>query len=101
MNLYNDPDIPIEEPVGHSFVIALESMPAAGYSWEADFDESMLELCRSHDFTARSAVIGSGGTEEFEFKTRRNGDTLIKMSYQRPWEKTPRKTMVFRVHIRE
>jgi predicted secreted protein len=99
MNTYRDSRVRIEESVGDSFVVSLESLPSGGYSWTANFDEDMLDLTRSRDFTSRSAAIGASGQEEFEFKAKRPGESQISLTYKRPWEKEPRKTELFQVRI--
>ena len=99
MNVYRDPAVPIEESVGETFAIALQSIPSTGYVWRAEFDASLLELSAGPRMVPRPSTIGGGGEELFEFEALQAAETLITMNYQREWEKKPRKTELFQVHI--
>jgi len=41
---YDDAGQEIDIDVGQEFIIALGSNPTTGYSWQASYDETMLEL---------------------------------------------------------
>jgi len=56
---------------GATFVIA----PATGYTWQEEHDPSLLELLRANDFRAASDAVGAGGTETFEFRSLKPGET--------------------------
>jgi len=86
--VYSDPAETIELNVGQSFVIALESNPTTGYTWHEDFDKSFLELL-GHEYErslAGEGLVGAGGTESFEFKALKKGETEITMVYKQGWE---------------
>ena len=86
--VYTNPLETIELNVGQSFVIALESNPTTGYTWHEDFDKSVLELL-GHEYErslAGEGLVGAGGTESFEFKALKKGETEITMVYKQGWE---------------
>ncbi len=84
-------------------LIALESNPTTGYSWEADYDETVLELVQNSyepgEF-AKQGAVGAGGTEFFRFKALKSGEIKITMSYKRPWEQDILDQKVFTVDIK-
>jgi len=83
-----DPAETIEIKVGESFIIALDSNPTTGYTWHEDFDKSFLELV-DHKYErslAGEGLVGAGGTESFEFKGLKKGETEITMVYKQGWE---------------
>ena len=72
---------------GDIFKITLKSNPTTGYQWNADFDETIIQLVDSSYKADEPQLMGSGGIEIFEFKViGSNTDTNIKFSYARPWE---------------
>ena len=86
--VYTNPLETIEVNVGQSFIIALESNPTTGYTWHEDFDKSFLELL-GHEYErslAGEGLVGAGGTESFEFKALKKGETEITMVYKQGWE---------------
>lgn len=86
--VYSDPAVTIEIKVGESFIIALDSNPTTGYTWHEDFDKSFLELV-DHEYErslAGEGLVGAGGTESFEFKALKEGDTEVTMVYKQGWE---------------
>jgi inhibitor of cysteine peptidase len=88
-----------EIKVNQSFMIALESNPTTGYSWEADFDQEYLSLAEPEYITDQPEMIGSGGVEKFTFTGLKAGVTEITMNYKRPWEEKSIETQVFKVTI--
>jgi inhibitor of cysteine peptidase len=101
---YDDPGQAIDTEVNQQFVIALGSNPTTGYSWQASYDETMLELVggQSKYEEPKSGLLGAGGVEYFRFKALQTGRTEITLVYKRPWEEpTPQDlTKVFTIHIR-
>ena len=102
---YYDPEEGIESAVSKQFVflIALESNPSTGYSWEAEYDTEMLELVEEtfeSDEYANVHIVGAGGTELFQFKALSKGQTDITFKYKRSWETEVLETRVFTVEIK-
>jgi inhibitor of cysteine peptidase len=90
--------------VGQEFIIALGSNDTTGYSWEASYDESMLELVGGKSTyevdEVGDDVVGAGGTEFFRFLTLAAGETEITLTYERSFEDVPPvDTKVFTVVI--
>jgi inhibitor of cysteine peptidase len=87
---YKDVGENIDISVGQEFIIALGSNQTTGYSWQASYDETMLELVGGEstyeaDETDEPAM-GSGGTEFFRFKALKAGEIEITMTYAQHWE---------------
>lgn len=99
MNVYHDPNIPIEVSFNEVFMISLASVPSTGYTWKAEYDSTFVELLTSPKFVPNSLAMGSGGKELFEFVTKQSGNTQLKMKYQREWEMAPKEIKIFQVHI--
>ena len=102
---YSNPEQPIGSDVNKEFVIliALESNPTTGYSWEAKYDETMLELVEeTYELGeyAQQGLIGAGGTELFRFRPLKSGDVEITMVYKRPWESEILDQKVFTIDIK-
>jgi inhibitor of cysteine peptidase len=101
---YSDEGQAIDTEVNQQFVIALGSNPTTGYSWEASYDDTMLELVggESEYEEPGEGLVGAGGVEYFRFKALKTGRTEVTLVYKRGWEEpTPDDlTKVFVVHIR-
>jgi inhibitor of cysteine peptidase len=85
-----------------NFSIVLDSNPTTGYSWEAKFDESYIKLVSSNYVPNPqiTGIVGSGGTQNFEFSALQSGETQITFTYARPWEKdNPSETKNYNVKI--
>ncbi len=102
---YTDSGQAISIGVNQEFVIALGSNPTTGYSWQENYDETVLELAEKTYKPGEEAeqdVVGAGGVEYFRFKTLKAGETEITLVYKRPWEEpTPQDTTkVFTISIK-
>ncbi len=102
---YDDPGQTIDISVNQEFVIALGSNPTTGYSWQASYDGTMLELVggkSKYKEEAKKGLVGAGGVEYFRFKALKSARTIITLVYKRVWEEsTPQDlTKVFTIHIR-
>ena len=93
-----DSDQAVEVAADGTFEITLDSNPTTGYSWQAEYDETYLELV-DRTFEPSSDAIGAGGSETLVFKALRNGDTTVTLEYKRPWEETSITTESFDVKI--
>ncbi len=87
---YDDEGHVIDIGVGGEFIIALGSNPSTGYSWQASYDETMLELVGGEPtYEAEETdepAMGAGGIEYFRFKTLKAGEAEITLTYAQPWE---------------
>ena len=102
---YSNPEETIDSGVNTEFIIliALESNPTTGYSWEASYDETMLELVEeTYELGeyAELGVVGAGGTELFRFRALESGEVEITMVYKRAWEEEGIDQKVFNVDIK-
>jgi len=102
---YSDPEETIDSSMNKEFIvlIALGSNPSTGYSWEADFDDAILELVEETfelGEYAKQGLLGAGGTELFRFKGISSGKTEVTFKYKRPWETETLDTKVFTVEVK-
>jgi len=101
---YSDPEDTIDSCIDKEFIvlIALESNPTTGYSWEAEYDTATLELVEETfelGEYANQSIVGAGGTELFRFKGLSKGETKITFNYKRSWETEILDTKVFTVEV--
>lgn len=102
VNTYTDPAQTINAGVNQEFVIALDSNPTTGYNWEEKHDAAMLSLVESiyEPDTPAAGLVGSGGTQYFQFKALKTGKTEITLTYKRSWESSIGEQKVFKVDIK-
>jgi len=89
--------------VNQEFMIALDSNPTTGYSWQESHDETMLKLVEKTykpGDQAKQGLVGAGGIEYFQFKALKTGETKVTMNYNRPWETEVLEQKVFTVNIK-
>ena len=99
---YTDAEQTISTTVGQEFVIALDSNPTTGYTWEESYDEAMLKLVESKYEPGKQAeegLVGAGGTQYFQFTALQTGKTEITLAYKRSWETEIADQKVFSVKI--
>ena len=102
---YSDSSEVIDIKTDKEFVvlIALESNPTTGYSWQASFDTTALELVeQTYELGeyAKEGLVGAGGTELFRFKALKSGTVQITFNYQRPWEDESIDQKTFTVEVK-
>jgi inhibitor of cysteine peptidase len=113
VNTYTDPATTINVSVNQEFILALESNPTTGYSWQETHEADMLTLVNDQYQAKETApnVVGAGGTHYFTYKALKKGETKVTLVYLRPWEQqsptdTPYtftandKTEIFTVNIK-
>jgi len=91
----------INTKVGETFSIKLDSNPTTGYSWQAEYDDSFLELVdQGYVLPDESGdLVGAGGTEIFEFRALEEGQTTVTMIYKRSWEEEALEERVYKIVI--
>lgn len=85
---YSDPGQAISVSVNQEFIIALESNPTTGYTWEESSDGSMLDLV-SQDYEQdenEQEMVGVGGMEYFRYRALKQGNTEISLVYGQHWD---------------
>jgi inhibitor of cysteine peptidase len=77
-------------PLGKIITIALDTNPTTGFSWQlaSISDKNVLEFVKKEfsPFEGKKPV-GSGGIENWSFKTLKIGQVVIVLEYIRTWEK--------------
>jgi inhibitor of cysteine peptidase len=102
---YSDPEETIGSSPDKEFVIliALESNPTTGYSWQASCDSTVLELVEETfeiGIYAKENIVGAGGTQLFRYKALKSGEAEIIFVYKRSWEPEILDIKVFTVDIK-
>ena len=99
---YVDPEEKITVGIEDEFIIALDSNPTTGYDWEESYDDSMLSLVDDRYELDEKAegLVGAGGTQYFQFKALKAGQTEITLVYKRHWETEILEQKVFNVEIK-
>jgi inhibitor of cysteine peptidase len=105
VNAYSDPEEIIGSSPEKEFVIliALESNPTTGYSWQASCDSTVLELVEEAfelGIYAKENIVGAGGTQLFRYKALKSGEAEIIFVYKRSWEPEILDIKVFTVDIK-
>lgn len=69
--------------------IALDTNPTTGFSWRlvSVSDKNVLEFVKKEFSFAKAGVVGSGGVENWSFRTLKSGQAVIVLEYSRVWEK--------------
>jgi len=84
---YTDPGQTVDTIVNQEFIIALGSNQSTGYSWQASYDQAMIELVKwDYEEEAEEGVVGAGGVEFFHFKALKVGQADITLVYKQDWE---------------
>jgi len=98
---YTDPAKTINVKVGGEFVIALDSNPTTGFTWQDDHDQGMLKLVEDRYVADEKAegLVGAGGTQYYHFKALKAGTATVTLDYKRPWEEDSAEQNVFTVKI--
>lgn len=92
----------IELDQGQVLVVALDSNPSTGYTWEISAgNEGVLRLM-SETFEVSSDLPGAPGVHTFRFEVVNEGETPLTLVYRRPWEQgvAPLETFSVRVNVR-
>ena len=86
--VYSDPDVPVVVRVGESFVLSVPDNPDSGYMWDAEFDESSLQLVSDELVFAedRECEVCAWGTYQFVFTAVGEGESVIVVTLRRPLE---------------
>jgi len=89
---------------GDTFTIALPSNPTTGYKWQLAQPlavKSIVGISKSEYKPKKTGLIGSGGTQVFTLRARRQGTIHLIFEYKRPWEKgtEPAETKEFTIEV--
>ena len=86
---------------GETLRIVLNSNPSTGYVWGQDGtpDSDIIRLFNSQFLKSENTnIAGAPGKQEFIYKVVGYGETGIRLSLKRPWEKVP-PTATFQLRI--
>lgn len=86
--------------VGDILRLGLPSSPSTGYTWEVgEINEEILLQVGKAEFEPESNVLGAPGKQILRFESVGTGQTSLKLSYHRPWEKGVEPTKTFSIHV--
>ena len=90
----------IDAKVGEIFSVELDSVPGAGYQWDADVAEPGVELVEKQVTPADNTSIGGSSKEVFKFKSTAAGDAELRFVYKRPWENSAAETVEIKLRAK-
>ena len=74
-------------PLSGTLFVALPANPTTGFSWEIDSADASVLESKGAIYTPDSPMlVGSGGTETWEFIVLQAGTTTLRLIYRRPFE---------------
>ena len=90
--------------VPNSVDLYFPANPTTGYSWTVEVEDEDIIAVEEQYFEDSHAVgmTGVGGTQWFHFDGLKEGNTSVKISYQRPWEENePLYVFLYRLSVDE
>jgi predicted secreted protein len=88
----------IDVKLGEAFVVSLNSVPTAGFTWK--IVRGLDSLCLvAHNRATITQLVGSATVEEFEFRAESIGSVVLELICSRAWEETIAATYRVRVNI--
>lgn len=85
---------------GGTLNLALKANPTTGYSWNiASCDDKIVKLDSSEYAPDAPQLAGSGGVQNFKFTIVGAGQTELKITYYRIWEKDVAPVETFTLNI--
>ena len=83
-------------------VVRLQANPSTGYGWQvaAPTEAVILRQADVFEFQAESELLGAPGTQTLRFHGLREGHTILKLEYRRPWESGVEPASTFRLEVR-
>jgi predicted secreted protein len=90
----------IDAKVGEIFSVELESVPGAGYQWEADISATGVELVEKQIAPPDRSTVGGSSKEVFKLKATAAADDEIRFIYKRPWENSAAETVTIKLHAK-
>ena len=71
-----------------SLIVSLGANPTTGFEWQdVVIDDNTVIIEQSHNYVPpQTDVVGAPGKDVWVFDSQKAGETIIKMSYSRPWE---------------
>lgn len=82
--------------------VRLEANLTTGYRWALDsVDGRFLETLGEpvYQQAGGEGLVGAGGTETWSFISARQGRTVLRMVYRRPWEDEAEPARIFEVIV--
>ncbi len=81
--------------------IGLDSNPSTGYGWQVqNMDQRFLRQVGQIEWVPSSGLLGAPGTQVLRFRGVAEGETVLDLVYQRPWEQVePLQTFSLQVRV--
>lgn len=85
---------------GAMFDIDLKGNYTTGYSWNiVDCDKNIVQPTGSQYTPNKPQLVGSGGVQHYTFRIVGKGQTALKITYHRVWEKNVAPAQTFALQI--
>jgi len=98
--LADDSERKIVLSIGRTFEIDLPSNPTTGYSWLLKIANPSIISDESYSYESDSSGrVGVSGKATWTLKARKQGETSLTFSYQRPWEENTQPTKIVSFNI--
>ena len=96
-----DVGIPKDVKIGETINFSFASNPSTGFSWQANYDKTIIELTKQEFKQTGPVIPGAGGIEYFTFKGLKLGVTELKFTYLRPWESVqPADEKIYKITVK-
>lgn len=92
----NEEEIALRVKVAHPSVISLPANQTTGFAWEVGFCDPAIEY-EELAYRRHRGDLGAGGTQRFQVKMERPGESVISFHLKRPWETEAREKRTYRV----
>jgi len=76
----------ITSHLGDTILVRLNENPTTGYRWQIERLDGPLELGEDSFQVSVGALIGSGGTREFRFRSTSVGTAKLELKHWQAWE---------------
>ncbi len=86
----------VEAKLKRVFTLSVKTNPSTGYSWDLEFDKTML--CLEGEGSRSSQAIGAGGTERIRFLPIKEGSSRVCLRLKRPWEEEEVQTRTYLIN---
>lgn len=85
---------------GATFDVDLKGNYTTGYSWNiVDCDKNIIQPAGSQYTPNKPQLVGSGGVQHYTFNIVGKGQTTLKITYHRVWEKDVAPAQTFTLQI--
>ena len=86
--------------MGDRLEVRLPGNPSTGYEWKVVLPaSSCVRLMEEPEYIRDSTAFGSGGEYLFIFGPIATGETTVRLTYSRPWERNTSPAAIFEIKV--